>query len=300
MSMTSSTDTLRTIRDFIRYCTTRLYSSAATFNHGYAEPEEEAAFLVLRSLSIPLQYEEKFLDASLTVEEREEILQNISRRCDNLEPTAYITNEWWLTGYPFYVDERVLIPRSYIAELIEKNFDGILPPSMTIRSILDMCTGSGCLAVLLAKKYPDAEVDAVDISQDALEVAEINIEDYGLENRVYPIQSDLFENLQGASYDLIISNPPYVTEASMDSLPEEYRHEPALALAAGEDGMDIIERLLQQAPKHLNDNGVLIVELGDGAQAFKERFPNLRVTWLSTSGGSDQVFMIKKEQLPDA
>lgn len=299
MSMTS-TDTLRTIRDFIRYCTTRLYSSAATFNHGYSEPEEEAAFLVLRSLSIPLQYEEKFLDASLTVEEREEILQNISRRCDNLEPTAYITNEWWLTGYPFYVDERVLIPRSYIAELIEKNFDGILPSSMTVRSILDMCTGSGCLAILLAKKYPDAEVDAADISQEALEVAEINIEDYGLENRVYPIQSDLFENLHGASYDLIISNPPYVTEASMGSLPEEYRHEPALALAAGEDGMDIIERLLQQARKHLNDNGVMIVELGDGAQAFKERFPNLHVTWLSTSGGCDQVFMIKKEQLPDA
>lgn len=296
----TSTDTLRTIRDFIRYCTTCLYSSAATFNHGYAEPEEEAAFLVLRSLRIPLQYEEKFLDAALTEEEREMILQNISHRCQDLVPTAYITHEWWLTGYPFYVDERVLIPRSYIAELIEKNFDGIIPSSKNIRSILDMCTGSGCLAILLAKKYPNAEVDAVDISQDALDVAEINIADYDLENRVYPIQSDLFENLQGAKYDLIISNPPYVTQASMETLPAEYCHEPALALAAGADGMDIIERLLKEAKKHLNEKGMMIVELGDGADAFRSRFPHLKVTWLPTSGGSDQVFMINKDELPDA
>lgn len=163
-----------------------------------------------------------------------------------------------------------------------------------------MCTGSGCLAILLAEKFPQAEVDAVDISSDALEVAEINIADYEFENRVYPIQSDLFENLQNTKYDLIISNPPYVTEASMEGLPQEYRYEPSLALVAGADGMDIIDRLLKEVKAHLNDNGVLIVELGDGAENFKERFPNMEVTWLPTSGGKDQVFMIKKEQLPDA
>ena len=168
--METNTEPLKTIRDFIRYCTTRLYSSEATFNHGYQNPEEEAAFLVLRTLRIPLEYEEKFLDATLTGNERETVLNNISRRCDDLEPTAYITKEWWLTGFPFYVDERVLIPRSYIAELIEKNFDGLLPDPARIHSILDMCTGSGCLAILLAEKFPQAEVDAVDISSDALEV----------------------------------------------------------------------------------------------------------------------------------
>lgn len=298
--MTANTDPLKTIRDFIRYCTTRLYRSEATFNHGYQNPEDEAAFLVLRTLRIPLEYEEKFLDAALTSDERESVLNNISRRCDDLEPTAYITKEWWLTGYPFYVDERVLIPRSYIAELIEKNFDGLLPQTEHVKNILDMCTGSGCLAILLAEKFPQAEVDAVDISTDALEVAQINIEDYELENRVYPIQSDLFENLHGAKYDLIISNPPYVTEASMETLPQEYCHEPALALVAGEDGMDIIDRLLKHAKSHLNEGGIMVVELGDGAEHFKERFPHLQVTWLPTSGGADQVFMIKREQLPDA
>ena len=256
--------------------------------------------MVLRTLRIPLEYEEKFLDAALTGNERDTVLNNISRRCDDLEPTAYITKEWWLTGFTFYVDERVLIPRSYIAELIEKNFDGLLPDPARIHSILDMCTGSGCLAILLAEKFPQAEVDAVDISSDALEVAEINIADYEFENRVYPIQSDLFENLQNTKYDLIISNPPYVTEASMEGLPQEYRYEPSLALVAGADGMDIIDRLLKEVKAHLNDNGVLIVELGDGAENFKERFPNIEVTWLPTSGGKDQVFMFKKEQLPDA
>ena len=231
--METNTEPLKTIRDFIRYCTTRLYSSEATFNHGYQNPEEEAAFLVLRTLRIPLEYEDKFLDAALTNNERETVLNNISRRCDDLEPTAYITKEWWLTGFPFYVDERVLIPRSYIAELIEKNFDGLLPDPAHIRSI----------------------------------------------------QSDLFENLQNTKYDLIISNPPYVTESSMEGLPQEYRYEPSLALVAGADGMDIIDRLLKEVKAHLNDNGVLIVELGDGAENFKERFPNIEVTWLPTSGG---------------
>lgn len=198
------------------------------------------------------------------------------------------------------MDERVLIPRSYIAELIEKNFDGLLPDPARIHSILDMCTGSGCLAILLAEKFPQAEVDAVDISSDALEVAEINIADYEFENRVYPIQSDLFENLQNTKYDLIISNPALCHGSFHGRTSSGIPLRAFFSLVAGADGMDIIDRLLKEVKAHLNDNGVLIVELGDGAENFKERFPNIEVTWLPTSGGKDQVFMIKKEQLPDA
>lgn len=290
-----STSPLQTIRDFIRYATTRLFNSEATFNHGYDNPVDEASFLVLRSLQIPLEYEQKFLDAKLTEEERELILNNISRRCDELEPTAYITKEWWLTGFSFYVDDRVLIPRSYIAELIEGDFNQHLkkPP----RTILDMCTGSGCLAILLSFKFPDASVDAADISQDALDVAQINISNYDLDDVVIPIKSDLFSNLAGLKYDLIVCNPPYVTLESMDNLPAEYCHEPALALEAGEDGMDVIKRLMKDAKEHLNEEGLLVVELGDGAEAFKKQFPNLQVQWLPCSGGADQVFAITKELL---
>lgn len=294
-----STKSLCTIRDFIRYCTTRLFNSDATFNHGYEDPVQEASFLVLRSLSIPIEYEGKFLDSALTEDERQVVLNNISRRCDALEPTAYITKEWWLTGYDFFVDERVLIPRSYIAELLEEDLQPWVVNPERVRSVLDMCTGSGCLAIIAADKFPNAQVDAVDISDGALEVAQVNIEAYGLEQRVFPIQSDLFQNITGGKYDIIISNPPYVTTESMENLPTEYRHEPALALEAGADGMDIVKKLIENAKDYLNDEGLLIVELGDGAEAFRQLYPNLPVTWLSTSGGDDQVFLIRKEQLPD-
>lgn len=293
------TTPLRTIRDFIRYALTRLSQSPATFNHGYDEPENEAVFLVMATLHIPLEYEEKYLDAALTESERQLVLNNISRRCDELEPTAYIVKEWWLTGFDFYVDERVLIPRSFIAELMEDRLMPWIKDPESVKSTLDLCCGSGCLAIIAAECFPFSTVDAVDISADALDVATINIERYGLEDRVFPIQSDLFENLHGAKYDLIISNPPYVTTASMQTLPGEYLHEPTLALEAGEDGMNIVKRIIENAHHFLNDNGILVVELGDGADAFKEIYPTLEVTWLPTSGGLDQVFLITKEHLPD-
>ncbi|WP_290448924.1 50S ribosomal protein L3 N(5)-glutamine methyltransferase [uncultured Parasutterella sp.] len=296
--MSDKTSSLTTIRDFIRYASTRLFESEATFSHGYDDPFQEASFLVLRSLHIPLEYEQKFLDASLTSNEREMLLNNISRRCDDLEPTAYIVHEWWLVGYRFYVDERVLIPRSFIAEMIEDRFEGIVEDPLNVKHVLDLCTGSGCLAIMLADLFPNAEVDAADISPDALEVAQINIEEYGLENRVFPMQSDVFSGLQGTKYDLIISNPPYVTQSAMESLPAEYCHEPALALEAGEDGMGVIQKIMDQAKEHLCDNGVLIVELGDNSDFFKARFPDLPVQWIKTSGGDEQVFLIKKEQVP--
>ena len=232
-------------------------------------------------------------------QEEREYLELIRKRSTRI-PLQHLTGVQEFMGLEFLVNEHVLIPRQDTEVLVETALDVCKQEQMGEIRLLDMCTGSGCLAILLAEKFPQAEVDAVDISSEALEVAEINIADYELENRVYPIQSDLFENLQNTKYDLIISNPPYVTESSMEGLPQEYRYEPSLALVAGADGMDIIDRLLKEVKAHLNDNGVLIVELGDGAENFKERFPNIEVTWLSTSGGKDQVFMIKKEQLPNA
>ncbi len=294
----NSSAPLRTVRDFIRYALTRLSESGISYGHGFDNPCDEAGFIVLRLLSIPLDYEEKFLDAALTLNEREKILSAISDRCDRLVPTAYITKEWWLTGHPFYVDERVLIPRSYIAELLEEKLSPWIDSPEDIRSVLDLCTGSACLAILASETFPNALVDAADISADALEVADINIDDYQLGGIVSPIQSDLFDNLEGRKYDLIISNPPYVTREAMDELPEEYRHEPALALEAGDDGMDVIRRIIAQAKDHLTENGILVVELGDGKEAFVAIWPDLPVTWLSTSGGDDQVFMIHRKDLP--
>lgn len=293
-----NTAPLRTIRDFVRYASTQLSKSDISYGHGYDNPYDEAGFLVLRSLGIELEYEDKFLDAALTESERQFILNQISRRCDELVPTAYLTKEWWLTGHRFFVDDRVLIPRSFIAELIENDFQPWIQNPEEINSVLDMCTGSGCLAILAAECFPNAEVDAVDISEGALEVAEKNIADYGLEGIVNPIQSDLFTKLKDKKYDVIITNPPYVTKAAMRCLPGEYKHEPELALVAGEDGMDLIKTILEQAKSHLNEDGMMFVELGDGKEAFENRWPELNVVWLPTSGGDDQVFMIRKEDLP--
>lgn len=293
-----NTAPLRTIRDFVRYAATQLSKANISYAHGYDNPYDEAGFLVLRSLGIELEYENKFLDAALTQDERQFILNQISRRCDELVPTAYLTKEWWLTGHRFFVDDRVLIPRSFIAELIEEEFQPWVKNPEEITSVLDMCTGSGCLAILASECFPNAEVDAVDISEGALEVAEKNIADYGLEGIVRPIQSDLFTNLADKKYDVIITNPPYVTTEAMEHLPGEYRHEPEQALVAGEDGMDLIKTILEQAKEHLNDGGLMFVELGDGKEAFENRWPELNVVWLPTSGGDDQVFMIRKEDLP--
>lgn len=292
-----NTAPLRTIRDFVRFAATQLSKSNISYAHGYDNPFDEAGFLVLRSLGIELEYEEKFLDAALTQDERQFILNQISRRCDELVPTAYLTKEWWLTGHRFFVDDRVLIPRSFIAELIEENFKPWVHNPEEISSVLDMCTGSGCLAILASECFPHAQVDAADISEGALEVARKNIADYGLEDIITPIQTDLFTNLSGKTYDIIITNPPYVTTDAMKNLPGEYRHEPALALEAGEDGMDLIKTILEQAKSHLNDGGLMFVELGDGREAFEKRWPDLNVIWLPTSGGEDQVFMIRKEDL---
>lgn len=295
---TSTVKNLETIRDFIRFTTTSLYRSKATFMHGYDNPEDEATFLIMKCLSLPLEDQERFMDCRVTEEEKESLAKAIDERCNQLIPTAYIAKEWWLTGYPFYVDNRVLIPRSYIAELLEDELSPWVTDPEGLTSVLDLCTGSGCLAIIAAETFPNATVDAADISTDALEVAKINISDYNLDGVVNPIQTDVFSNLQGKTYDLIISNPPYVTKQAMDALPDEYCHEPALALEAGEDGMDVVKKIISQAKAHLNDGGSLIVEIGNGKEAFESLYPDMPVMWLSTSGGDDQVFLVKKEDLP--
>ncbi len=297
--MTPSTvKNLQTIRDFIRFTTTSLYRSKATFMHGYDNPEDEATFLVMKCLSLPLEDQERFIDCRVTEEEKEILSRAIDERCNELIPTAYITKEWWLTGHPFYVDDRVLIPRSYIAELLEEELSPWIADPENVFSVLDLCTGSGCLAIIAAETFPNATVDAADISIDALDVARINIADYNLDEVVSPIRTDVFSNLQGKKYDLIISNPPYVTSQAMQALPGEYCHEPALALAAGDDGMDIVKKIISQAKSHLNDGGLLVVEIGNGKDAFEALYPEIPVMWLTTSGGDDQVFLVKKEDLP--
>ncbi len=298
MNIINYTTPLRTVRDFIRYALTQLEKSHASYGHGFDNPMDEAGFLVLRKLLIPIEYEEKFLDAALCTDERDMLLQAIAQRCDDLIPTAYLIKEWWLVGFRFYVDERVIIPRSYIAELLKNGFSGLISNPFEIHSVLDLCTGSGCLAIIAALVFENAKVVAADISHAALEVAEINIKDYGLQNRIKTVQTDVFSGLAGQKFQIIISNPPYVTTASLKSLPMEYMREPAIALKGGVDGMDIVKRIINGAKDHLEDGGILILEIGNGKEAFEKRWPNMVVTWLTTSGGDDQVLMVEKENLP--
>ena len=238
-----------------------------------------------------------FLDAALTHNELVRLVHLIDRRVHDKTPTAYLLKEAWLTGHRFYIDERALIPRSYIAELLEEDLAPWVADPESVGSVLDLCTGSGCLAILAKGCFPHAAVTGSDISADALEVAKINRRDYDLDDELELVQGDIYENLQGRKFDVIISNPPYVTTRSMDALPEEYRHEPSLALAAGEDGMDVVERIVSEAADHLTEEGILIVEVGDGLEAVEALFPDLPITWLSVSGGDDQVFLAHAKDL---
>ncbi len=290
---------LITVRDFLRWAVSRFNDAGLFFGHGTQEAYDEAAYLILHTLHLPLDRLEPFLDAALTADERDALHAILMRRVHERVPAAYLTHEAWLGSYRFYVDERVLVPRSHIAELLADDaFSPWLSDAEDIADALDLCTGSGCLAILLAEAFPHAQVDAVDISTDALEVAKRNIADYDLTGRVQPIHSDLFDGLRDRSYDLIISNPPYVTAESMRALPEEYRHEPVLALAAGEDGLDIVRRILAEARTHLKPNGVLAVEIGGNSAIVARAFPDVEFTWLESGSGEGQVFLLTREQLP--
>lgn len=291
---------LVTLRDFLRWSVSRFNEAGLHFGHGTQNAYDEAVYLLLHALRLPQERIEVFLDAVLTESERETVHALLERRIRERIPAAYLTREAWLGDFPFYVDERVIVPRSHIAELL---LDEPLAPWITdpdaIDSALDLCTGSGCLAILLAHAFPNARVDAVDISADALEVAARNVSDYELGDRIELIRSDLFAGLAGRRYDIIISNPPYVTGESMRTLPEEYRHEPALALASGEDGLDAVRGILAGAHAHLKPNGILAVEVGGNRAIVEEAFPRLGFTWLESESGEGMVFLLQREQLPN-
>lgn len=293
-----ATEELHTLRDWLRFTVSRFEESNIFFGHGTDNAYDEAVWLILSALHLPHDTLENFLDARLLPSERTRLHELIRRRITDRTPTAYLVNEAWLKGYKFYVDERVIVPRSFIAELLE---DGLSPwieyPEM-VESAADICTGSGCLGVLLANAFPNAQVDVVDISPDALAVADINISHYGLEKQVHAIESDMFSNLAGKTYDLIISNPPYVDAPSMEALPEEYRNEPQIALGSGIAGLDHTHTLLREAKQHLNDNGLLVVEIGHNRDALLEAYPELPFTWLEVDSGNEFVFLLTKEQLP--
>lgn len=292
-----ATDQLFTVRDLLRFAVSRFNQAELFFGHGTANAYDEAAYLILYTLHLPIDRLEPFLDARLLPEEVEGVLEILRRRVEERLPAPYLTHEAWLGEFRFYVDERVIVPRSFIAELLREQLEPWVEEPEDITSGLDMCTGSGCLAILMAHAFPNAQIDAVDLSPDALEVAKRNVADYGLEEQVSLIQSDLFSALKGRSYDLIVSNPPYVNAPSMQVLPEEYRREPVTALASGEDGLEHVRVILREAPKHLSKGGLLVVEIGHNRDALEEAFPELPFAWLEISAGDEHVFLLTREQL---
>ncbi len=289
---------LRTLRDVFRFAVTRFNEAELYYGHGQADAFEEASFLVMRSLKLPIERLDVFLDAYLTHGEINTLLQQIEQRVKKRVPVAYILNEAWLQGLRFYVDERVIIPRSFIGELLNDDLAPWVEKPEAPLDILDLCTGSGCLAILAAEVFPNAEVEGADISKDALVVARKNVADYGLEARVKLTESDLLAGLASRRYDIILCNPPYVPDASMQKLPMEYTHEPAVALAGGSDGMKVIKRLLREARGHLKRGGLLFIEVGGERATVEKQFKDVPMTWLSTSAGDDMVFMCRQEELP--
>jgi ribosomal protein L3 glutamine methyltransferase len=292
-----TTTTFCTIRDVLRYAVTCFNEAKLFFGHGTDNAYDEAAYLILHTLKLPLDKLEPFLDAKLLNEEIAALLMIVERRVTERIPAAYITNEAWLGGYRFYVDQRVIVPRSFIAELIPERFAPWVEDAKAVENILELCTGSGCLPIMLADAFPNAHVDTVDISHDALAVARRNVSDYELQDRITLIESDLYTKVPKKKYDLIVTNPPYVNSSSMTKLPEEYRREPQIALAGGNDGMDLVRKIIAGAGSRLTDNGVLIVEIGNEYEHAEAAFPELELTWLSTSAGDDNVFLLTADQL---
>jgi len=295
---TQAKSQLRTLRDLLRFSVSRFNEAGLFFGHGSASAYDEAAYLILHTLHLPLDRLEPFLDARLTSDELDQVLGIIKRRTTEKIPAAYLTNEAWLGEFSFFVDERVIVPRSFIAELLREQLAPWIRNPDEVDSALDLCTGSGCLAILLAHAFPNVMIDAADISQEALQVAQRNLADHNLEQQVNLVRSDLFAGLRGRTYDLIISNPPYVSAEAMAALPQEYRHEPERALASGADGLEAIRTILNEAADHLTDRGLLIVEIGHNRDKLGQVYPETPFTWLETSAGDEFVFLLKRDQLP--
>jgi len=295
--MTMPANTFSTVRDLLRHAVTRFNQAGLSFGQGSDNAFDEATFLILHTLKLPIDKLDPFLDARLLPEEIKRVLEVIERRADQRIPASYLTQEAWLQGYRFYVDERALVPRSFIAELIIEQFAPWVDDPDAVTTILELCTGSGCLSIMLADAFPNAQIDAVDISADALAVARRNVDEYGLQGRINLIESDLYRKVPKRKYDLIVTNPPYVNAESMGKLPAEYLHEPQLALAGGSDGMDLVRKIVAGAAKRLKQQGVLVVEIGNEAAHAEAAFHGHDLTWLSTSGGDDRVFLLTAEQL---
>jgi ribosomal protein L3 glutamine methyltransferase len=299
LNLAEVTDDLDSILDIVRWSVSRFNQAGLYYGHGTDNSWDEAVSLVFQLLHLPQnmsqQNGEQIFHARLTKSEKGLIAGMVIRRVQERIPAAYLTNQAWFCDLPFYVDERVLVPRSPYAELINKRFDNWLHHEP--QNILDLCTGGGCIAIALAYAFEEAQIDAVDISSDALQVAEINIGEHQLAHRVFPIQSDMMTALRGQQYDLIVSNPPYVDEEDMADLPDEFRHEPELGLAAGEDGLDLVHNILLQAPAHLTENGWLFVEVGNSQVHMDASYPDLPISWVEFEHGGHGVFAINKSAL---
>ena len=282
---------LHTIRDFVRFSMSRFYEHDLYFGHGTDNPWDEAVQLVLGALHLPWNSNPQLLDARITQDEKERVLDFLQQRVIERRPLPYIIGEAWYAGMPFYVDERVLIPRSPIQELIEQHFSPWLREG-PVERILDLCTGSGCIGIVCAYAFEEAEVDLADISADALDVARRNITRHELDERVTAIQSDLFSNLKGRQYDLIVSNPPYVDSADLSGMPQEYHHEPDLALGSGPDGLDITKQILRQAEEFLTEDGLLVIEVGNSEVHLQQQYPQIPFTWLELEQGGNGVFLL--------
>ncbi len=290
---------LTTLRDYVRWGASRFKHAGLFFGHGTASALDEAAALALHALHLPHNLSGGYFSCVLTPDERLEVIGLIERRIAERKPAAYLTQEAWFCGLPFYVDERVLVPRSPIGELIEKQFSPWVSQPEDVADILDLCTGSGCIAIASALAFPDAEVDAVDISSEALEVTQTNIEKHEVEDQVNALYSDLFDALGGKRYDLIISNPPYVNSEEWRNLPPEYHAEPRLGLESGETGLDCVRRILREAEAHLKPEGILVVEVGSSAEALEYAYPEVPFCWLDFERGGDGVFLLTAEQLAE-
>jgi ribosomal protein L3 glutamine methyltransferase len=288
---------LITVRDWLRHGVSRFRAAGLVFGHGTSTALDEAAFLILAALDLPVDQLDPWLDCRLTMPERRRVADLIEERITTRRPAPYLVNRAYIRGREFYVDERVIVPRSYIGELLDGELATVVPDPDAVTSVLDLCTGSGCLAILAALTYPNAIVDAVDLSPEALQVAQRNVADYGLADRITLQQSDLFGALGSRRYDLIISNPPYVSAEAVAAFPPEYRAEPTMAHAGGEDGLDLVRRILTDAPGHMERDGVLVVEVGTGLDILEQEFPHLPFLWLDTEDSTGEVFALTAPEL---
>ncbi|KAA0683553.1 50S ribosomal protein L3 N(5)-glutamine methyltransferase [Roseomonas genomospecies 6] len=296
---------LRTVRDLIRYGVSRFNEAELDYGHGTTNAYDEAVFMVLEGLSLPIDQLDPYVDARLTLAERRKVADLLHARVETRKPASYLLNKAYIQGIPFYVDERVIVPRSYIGEILFSDLIGgddftLVEDPTEVERVLDLCTGSGCLAILAAQIFPEAQVDAVDLSADALEVAKRNVADSGFEDRIALHHGDLFAPLKNRKYDVIITNPPYVDAEAMAALPPEFRHEPEMALASGEDGLDIVRRILKEAPKHLTPDGGLLCEFGTGREILEAEYPDLDFFWVETANSFGEVFWLTRDQLKAA